>query len=214
MSKLELLFRQHNYLVVNVDYPSTTKSIHELANQNLPLMINACMKMDAVKVHFVTHSIGGIIIQEYLQNHIIPKLGRIVMLSPPNHGSQAADLLLNNWLYRFITGPAGQELTTGSNSTPNKIKLNKKYDMGVITGTYNFVPFGYYLFNEANDGAVSVSSAKTNAMKAYIEVPVSHPFIMNNALVQFQVVNFIKFGSFKFIKYFDRPRAVSTSTEM
>lgn len=197
MSKLETTLKKYNYIVVNKDYPSTTKPIQELANEYIPPMVDDCLKNHADQIDFVTHSLGGIILQVYLQDHKIPKLGNIVMLSPPNHGSQVTDLLCNNWLYRVITGPAGQELTTSANSTPNRIRLNKKYPIGVIAGTFNFIPFGNYLFHEKNDGAVSVSSAKTSAMQDFIALPVTHPFMMDNSLVQLQILNFLKFGAFR-----------------
>lgn len=201
MSKLESTLNQYHYIVVNKDYPSTTKSIKELANENIKSMIDECFKKNATQINFVTHSLGGIVLQVYLQNHNIAKLGRIVMLSPPNHGSRITDLLCNNWLYRFITGPAGQELATNKSSTPNRILLSSKYSIGIIAGNFNFIPFGNDIFQEPNDGAVSVSSTKTKIMKDFIELPVSHPFMMDNKTVQFEVVNFLKFGKFKHIIY-------------
>lgn len=201
MSKLESTLKQYHYVVVNKDYPSTSKSINDLANENIQPMIDECLKKNATLINFVTHSLGGIILQVYLQNHKIAKLGRIVMLSPPNHGSPIPDLLHNIWLYRFITGPAGQELTTSKTSTPNTIQLSSKYSIGIIAGTFNFIPFGNYFFREPNDGAVSVSSAKTNIMQDFIELPVSHPFMMDDATVQFEILNFLKFGAFKPITY-------------
>lgn len=196
MASLEAMLKRHHYIVINKDYPSTTKSIKELANYYLPPMINECQKYNPHDINFVTHSMGGIILQEYLQNHQIAKLNRIIMLSPPNHGSRVADILHDNWLYQVITGPAGQELTTWKNSTPNKLHLTQQYKIGVIAGTYNFVPFEYYLFNEENDGAVSVSSAKTTIMQDFITLPVSHSFMMDNNLVHMQILHFLNHGQF------------------
>lgn len=197
MSRLALSLERHHYIVINKDYPSTSKSIREIANDNLPAMINECLKHNPHSINFVTHSLGGIILQEYLQNHKIAKLGSIVMLGPPNHGSPIVNLLQNNWLYRVITGPAGQELATCKNSVPNQLQLQPQYQIGVIAGTFNFIPFGYYLFGEANDSAVSVSSTKTNIMKDFLTVPVSHSFIMDNNIVQWQIMNFFNDGKFK-----------------
>lgn len=197
MAKLASMLKRSHYAVVNGDYPSTTKSIKTLAEFYLPPMIAACQKINPHSIHFVTHSMGGILLQYYLQNHRIAHLGRIVMLSPPNHGSQVADLLHNNWLFKWITGPAGQELTTSQNSTPNQIHLKQPYQIGIIAGTFNFVPFGYYLFNDDNDGAVSVSSAKSHIMKDFISFPVSHPFIMDNTAIHQQILYFLRVGKFK-----------------
>lgn len=197
MTKLELMLRRYHYVVINQDYPSTKKSIKQLANTYLPPMINSCLKQHAPYINFVTHSMGGILVQLYLQHHTIPHLKRIVMLSPPNHGSPVADLLHDNWIFKMMTGPAGQELTTWKISTPNQLHLGHQYDIGIITGTFNFVPFLNYLFKEPNDGAVSISSAKSKMMKDFLVLHASHPFIMENTLVHQQILYFLNFGKFK-----------------
>ena len=181
MAALEYTLKRFHYVVVNQDYPSTSKSIKDLAAEHIQPMINACREQNATQINFVTHSLGGIILQQYLMSHEVPGLGRIVMLSPPNHGSQAADVLQHNWVYRLITGPAGQELTTNINSTPNQIHLGPKYQIGVIAGTFSY-PFGNIIFHEPNDGAVAVSSTRLTYMKDFITLPVSHAFIRSNTM--------------------------------
>ncbi|MDR3490841.1 MAG: alpha/beta hydrolase [Gammaproteobacteria bacterium] len=196
MTKLESTLKLHHFIVVNEDYPTTQKSIEALANQSIPSMINECLKYHPARIDFVTHSLGGIVLQEYLQNHKMSTRTRIVMLGPPNHGSQLADLLHNNWIFKIIRGPAGQELTTDKNSVPNKLHLAQRYQLGVIAGNYSLVPFGNLIFHEANDGKVSVTSARTKEMKDFILLPVSHTFMMNNALVEDQILYFLNHGKF------------------
>ncbi len=196
MSALESTLKQHNYIVINENYPSTKKSIEELANTYIQPMINKCQKYHPEKINFVTHSLGGIVLQEYLKKHEISKLSYIVMLGPPNHGSPLADLLHDNWLFRIITGPAGQELTTNRASVPNKLHLDRKYHVGIIAGDFSFVPFGNIFFHEANDGKVTVSSAQRNNMQDFIVLPVSHTFMMKNLLVKEQILYFLNFGKF------------------
>lgn len=196
MQQLERTLRRYHYIVINQDYPSTQKPIDILAQVYLPQMIASCLKYQPKSIHFVTHSMGGILLQKYLQDHQVPKLGKIVMLSPPNHGSEVSDLLHNNWLYKWITGPSGSELTTCKNSVPNQIQLNKDYNIGIIAGTFSFVPFSYYIFKDANDGAVSVSSAKSKIMKDFMSFKVSHPFIMDHKKVQAEIIYFLNKGKF------------------
>lgn len=212
MSSLEFKLKQYHYIVVNRDYPSTQKSIEENANQSIPLMINQCLKYHSDHINFVTHSLGGIILQEYLQNHTIPKLSRIVMLGPPNHGSQLADLLHNNRLFKWITGPAGQELTTLKSSVPNQLHLNHPYQIGVIAGNFNFIPLSRFIFHEDNDGKVAVSSTKITKMTDFIVLPVSHTFMMNNALVQQQILSFLDSGKFLRSKLAAKLQSSSTHT--
>jgi len=196
MSKLELTLKQHHYVVVNEDYPSTKKSIEQLANQYIPPMINVCLQHHAAHINFVTHSLGGIVLQDYLQDHKISHLARIVMLGPPNHGSPLADWMHDNSLFKWITGPAGQELTTQKNSTPNRLHLNSRIQVGIIAGSYSLIPFGQYIFHEANDGKVAVSSTQIKTMKDFILMPVSHTFMMSNTSVEKQILNFLALGKF------------------
>lgn len=197
MSSIEFMLKRQNYFVVNEDYPSTKKSIEDLANQYIPLMIDQCLIHYSTRINLVTHSMGGIVLRKYLQNHEITQLSHIVMLAPPNHGSQLADLLHNNWMFKFIIGPAGQELTTYKTSVPNTLNhLNHHYQLGIIAGNFSLVPFNNLIFHEINDGKVTVSSTKLNTMKDFIVLPVGHTFMMNNSLVQQQILNFLNYGKF------------------
>ena len=65
---------------------------------------------------------GGLLLRYYLSRHRIDKLGHTVMLAPPNHGSEVADKLRDNILYRIINGPAGLQLGTDANSLPSAIR--------------------------------------------------------------------------------------------
>ncbi len=160
-------------------------------------MVSQCQQYKPSKIHFVTHSLGGIVLREYLQGVHLPNLGRVVMLAPPNHGSQLADLLHRNLLFKLITGPAGQELTTSQSSTPNTLNQSVTYQLGIIAGNFSFNPFSKAIFHEDNDGKVSVSSARIKGMKDFIIVPVSHMFMTNSKLVQQEIVFFLQNGEFR-----------------
>lgn len=195
MLSMAATLKQHDFIVVNQSYPSSKKPIIELANQYIPAMIEECLQHNPDHINFVTHSLGGIILQTWLQTHDIPKLNRIVMLSPPNHGSPMVDWLKDNPLFQVITGQAGQELAArplNQEMTP----LNHPYPIGVIAGNFSLNPFGPLIFHEQNDGAVSVSSATTQNMSDFIVLPVSHPFMVMNPMVKNQVLYFLQFGKF------------------
>jgi hypothetical protein len=196
MSSIESKLKRQNYFVVNEDYPSTKKSIRTLANQYIPLMVDRCLINHSDQINFVTHSLGGILLREYLKDHEISQLSHIVMLAPPNHGSQLADLLHNNWLYKYITGPSGQELTSYKLSAPNTLNYLDQYQLGIIAGNYSLIPFSNFIFHEENDGKVAVSSTKLKEMKDFIVLPVGHTFMMNDSLVQQQILNFLNNGKF------------------
>lgn len=189
---------EDRYKVINVDYPSREMPIEALADkvisEALAKIKNQC---DGEKqIHFVTHSMGGILVRQYLHSHKIENLGRTVMLGPPNKGSELADFLADNILYEFYNGPAGQQLGTGDNSIP--IKLGQvSFELGVIAGDRNFNPAVTKLAGGAHDGKVSVDSSKVEGMSDHIVMPVTHTFMMMNRDVIKQVEYFLENGEFK-----------------
>lgn len=194
MIGLELFLKKQNYQVVNKGYPSTTQSVRELANHYIPGMINECLKSNPEHIYFVTHSIGGVLLQYWLTTHTLPKPTRIVMLGPPNHGSPWANILHNNIIFKLFTGPSGQELMT--QAFEKKLLLDKKYDIGVIAGDFTFNPLGTLIFHEGNDGKVGISSTKTENMSDFIVLPVSHTFMMNSKATHKQILAFFNSGKF------------------
>lgn len=196
MSPMAKNLAKSGYMVVNQAYPTTRKPIKSLADEDVAWMVSQCQKFKPKKIHFVTHSIGGVVLRAYLQNNKPPNLGRIVMLAPPNHGSQLADLFQHNILFQMIAGPAGQELTTHQTSVPNALNQSIKYQVGIIAGNFSFNPFMKVIFHEENDGKVAVSSTRINGMKDFIVLPVSHTFMTRNKLVIKEVGHFLKDGKF------------------
>lgn len=194
MSKLASTLNQYHYVVVNDTYPSTKKTIHELAEEVIPPMINQCLTMHPKHIHFVTHSLGGIILQQYLQHHPLPELEYIVMLAPPNHGSPMADQLQDNKMAKLFFGPTLTELTTHK---LNPTLVKGKYKIGIIAGNYSGInPLAKWVFHEPNDGSVAVSSTQMKNMDDFIVLPVSHTFIMQNKLVREKIIHFLAYGTF------------------
>ncbi len=197
MTKLARNLQAHDYIVVNKDYPSRKKSITEIAYQEIPLMVADCLKHHPDSLYFVTHSMGGVVLRQYLQEHPLPiKRAKIVMLGPPNHGSPWVDFFKGVWLFKVITGPAGQQLTTGKTSIPNRLAVSLPYPVGIIAGSFSFFPFAKWFFHEPNDGKVAVSSTQLAKMDDFMVLPVSHTFMMNNALVEAQILHFFDHGKF------------------
>lgn len=196
MSSMAHSLVKSNYIVVNQPYPTTRKPIEILAKQNVSEMVNECQKYKPKKIHFVTHSVGGVVLRAYLQNSKLANIGRIVMLAPPNHGSQLADLLQHNIIFQIITGPTGQELTTSKTSIPNILNQVTRFEIGIIAGNFSFNPFMKMIFHDENDGKVSVSSTRMKGMKDFLVLPVSHTFMTQNKLVIKEVSYFLENGKF------------------
>lgn len=183
------------YWIVNVDYPSRQFTIAQLAQTAIPAALNQCPTHAANKIHFVTHSLGGIVLRQYLREHRISELHRVVMLAPPNKGSEIVDHLKGLPPFAWINGPAGSELGTSANDLPQQLGA-VDFELGVIAGTRSInLLLSLYLPNP-DDGKVSLESTKVEGMRDFIALPVSHPFIMKDEDTISQVIYFLQRGSF------------------
>ena len=196
MSSIARALRQDSYVVVNHSYPSRQKSIEVLAEDMVGKNIAECRALGATRIDFVTHSMGGILVRQYLQSHTVPELKRLVMLGPPNHGSEVSSLYKDKYWYRWFTGQAGQQLHAGADSLPNQLKPLSEIEIGVIAGTKSIDPWFSSQLPAPHDGKVSVASTKLVEMKDFIAVPYSHTFMMRSDVVIDQVKSFLKEGVF------------------
>ena len=198
MSSMQEALTEAGYHTVNLNYPSTKKRIEEIVGENVPPALAQCDQFNPAAVHFVTHSLGGIVVRMAIRDNRPVNLGRVVMLSPPNRGSVAADKLKDWWLYIWLNGPAGQQLSMAVDSVPNQLgRVN--YPVGVITGDRHafFDAWLSSLIPGVDDGKVSIESAKVDGMSDFLVVHESHPFIMNSDYVMAETVYFLRYGSFK-----------------
>ena len=193
MNKLADELTKAGYVVSNYGYPSTSLDIEEIAKAHVHKAISGCGS--AEKVNFVTHSLGGVVLRKYLSLNTLESLGRVVMLGPPNQGSEVVDKLKNVPGFKLINGPAGLQLGTGEDSVPNSLG-SVTYPVGIIAGSSTFNPVLSQLLPNPDDGKVSVERTKVEGMADHIVLPVTHTFMMKNKDVIAQVKAFLKTGKF------------------
>lgn len=193
MESLADAIADEGFDVVNVDYPSREHSIEALAPIAVHKGLGGCPA--DTTVHFVTHSLGGILIRYYLAERSLPRLGRVVMLAPPNQGSEVVDRLKEMPGFGLLNGPAGDQLGTDADSVPRSLGA-VEFELGVIAGSSTFNPILSLYLPNPDDGKVSVASTRVDGMSDFIVLPYTHTFMMQASEVARQTIQFIHHGEF------------------
>ncbi len=193
MEPLAEAFGAAGYSVANVDYPSREHPVEKLAPLAVEQGLAACPAGETV--HFVTHSLGGILVRYYLSTHELPRLGRVVMLAPPNQGSEGVDQMREVPGFRLLNGPAGLQLGTGPDDLQRRLP-SADFPLGVIAGDRTFNLLLSQFLPNPDDGKVSVASTRVDGMTDFVIMPYSHPFIMERDEVIALALRFIGTGRF------------------
>ena len=188
MSKLEKHFSD-KYDVYNIGYNSLKYPIEILVEKYLLETVNE-LNIKNQKINFVTHSMGGILVRYLFKNYQINNPGRVVMLAPPNKGSELASVFYK------VHGPACAQIMKDRNSFVNNLgDLN--FECGIIAGRRNYYFFlGKYFQGKTHDGIVSVNSARIKGQKSFLEVDKGHTLIMYSDDVIKKIENFLEKGKF------------------
>ena len=191
------------YSVINVDYPSTAHPIEELAEIVADRIDAHAATVDG-RLHLVGYSMGGLVIRAFLRDRVPVNLGKVVMIGTPNHGSEVADFLRSFPPFRYLYGPAGQQLITDQKEFAS-IFADEGLDLGIIAGDSAFNPLLRHIFGKPSDGRVSVESTRLDCAADHLVVHSNHTMLPHNAVVWKQTASFLRQGRF------DRP-AVSISS--
>ncbi len=183
MRRLEKRVEEGGFKPVLIDYPSGKTTVERLAEG-----IFSALPIKG-KLHFVGHSLGGILSVRVTKMLPVERRGRIVQLGAPNFGSEIA---ARASVFGKLIGPALGELVPHSGE--DTIGL----DIGAIAGTAAISAYGFITGIEGeNDGKVCVISAWGNAPAGKrIALPVAHSIMMQDRRVIAATVKFLKTGTF------------------
>jgi len=197
LNAMQQALEEDGYLTANIDYPSREHEIAELADIAVGEGLATCRAgEDVERIHFVTHSLGGILVRQYLSTKTVDELGRVVMLGPPNQGSNAVDDLVGVPGFDWLNGPAGRQLGKGEASVP--LALGPvDFELGVIAGNRTIDPITSAVLENPDDGRVSVEDTKVEGMDDFIIVTHSHAFMMRMRQPIELTKKFLRTGSFR-----------------
>lgn len=197
LASIERAIAEAGYRTLNLDYPARRKPLEELV-EDVHHAAGGFVGGEGGRVHFVTHSMGGLLARAYIARHRPAALGRVVMLAPPNQGSEIADLLSGNRFYRRFFGPAGMQLGTRRDGQLGALLGAVDYPLGVVAGDRSVYPVSWLLIPGPNDGRVSVARTVVDGMTDHMVVHATHPMMMRNRQVIYQTVQFLHYGRFAY----------------
>jgi len=196
MRRLEKALRQQGFATLNLGYASRKKPLDLLA-ADIDVPIRQFTGEIGGPLHFVGHSMGGLLARVYIAKYRPERLGRVVMLGTPNGGSEIADHLHRLALYRLYYGPAGQQLTTRLDRTLASLPA-LDYDVGIIAGSRSIAPVAsLFKMPKPNDTMVSVKSSRLDGMTDHVVVKASHAGLPYHAKAIDQTIAFLREGRFE-----------------
>jgi pimeloyl-ACP methyl ester carboxylesterase len=193
---MQLALERAGFTTLNLDYLSRSKALEALAEDIHPAIQRFADSIDT-SVHFVGHSMGGLLARVYIARHRPKRLGRVVMLGTPNGGSEIVDRLKNFGAFRAFFGPAGQQLGTQRSAVDDAMLPPIDYSVGVIAGNRSIDPVTGTMLPKPHDGRVSVANTRLNGMADHIIVETSHPWLVRNGSAIEQTITFVRDGSFR-----------------
>ena len=168
------------FTVAKYGYPSLSAPVAELAPDLGRFLAEIDARPDVRKVHLVGHSLGNILIRWVVVHDRPAKLGRVVMLAPPNQGSHVADRFAPwlSWLAETLP-----DLTTAETSAARSIATPPNVEIGVIAGS--------------RDHDVSIDESHLEGETDHVVVSSGHSFIMWHREVHDLTISFLRTGRFR-----------------
>ena len=193
--RMQKALEANGFAALNLDYPSRKKSLEALAEEIHPEIDRFAGRFDGA-LHFIAHSMGGLLTRVYLARHRPQRLGRVVMLGTPNGGSEMADRLKKFLPYRLLFGPAGQQLGTQRDAALEALFPPIDYPVGIIAGKRSIDPFASLFLPKPHDGRVSVANTKLDGMVDHVVLATPHAFLPENDIAIEATLAFLRDGKF------------------
>jgi len=194
MTRIVKGLREAGYEPINWRYSSLRDPV-ETHVERLDACIDEHCTNGARQVHFVTHSLGGLIVRAYLKDNPGTNVGRVVMMAPPNQGSRLADITRKLRFSEFFTRKVGMQLGTGDRDLPKRLGP-VEFELGVIAGDRSLNPLYSLLEPGKDDGKVAVEKAKVAGMRDFLVVHSTHTFMIQRKYVIDQILHFLNRGKF------------------
>ncbi|MEZ0223021.1 MAG: alpha/beta fold hydrolase [Alphaproteobacteria bacterium] len=196
MAGISSHLEKQGYTVHSMSYPTRGKSFDKLLDEHIVPVID---KIPAKKVDFVVHSMGGLMVRMYALKYGVEKIGRVVMIGTPNHGSPVADFVSRWPAFRWYLGEASKSLRADRDGIHAQLPP-VNFECGVIAGDNHWFRAASSAIvpdlSQLNDGVVSIESTKVEGMKEHTVVSGDHSQMVWMPRVWKLASAFLKTGSF------------------
>jgi hypothetical protein len=138
---------------------------------------------------------GAIILRQYLSNHDLPNLGRVIMIAPPNRGTEIADYFRRHAIGRLFLGPAGCELGTSPSDAPQRLGA-PHFPFAVIAGDFTLSPLACFILPGPSDGTIPVNHTQLPGMNAFLTIHSRHTLMLWRKQTIHAIRSYLQHGSF------------------
>jgi len=186
-----------DFETVNICYSSTRLSLEENAQALAKVIANLGPVRE---INFVAHSYGNIVIRRYMADSVKagrrdPRIKRLVMLAPPNHGSQLANMFKGNAVFGLVWGSGGKAVVNWKDTAPTLIQPFCQF--GIIAGGgKGGAAITNPLLSTDNDLVVRVEETALSGANDFTLAPLTHDAFMRSPVSQKQTLHFLLNGQF------------------
>jgi triacylglycerol lipase len=196
MKMIAKSLHEKGYQVIPFDCSMRKYSIQVIATKFLHGFVSHHCLDSKKKIHFVTHSLGGIVVRRLLQEYHSLRIGKVVMMAPPHHGAEMVRVFDNVFLRKLFLGVPGRQINISDKSYVHGLDKKVKYDLGIISGNKSINPLSFFLIKGKNDGFVSVDRTKLDGMKGHTVIHSSHHGMLVNGRAINKTISFLRRGEF------------------
>jgi pimeloyl-ACP methyl ester carboxylesterase len=195
MQMLGLALRRTGYRTLAPSY-GLNRTMADILGWLAPRVDRFAATHDA-PLHIVTHSLGGLVARAFITAQRPARLGRVVMLAPPNAGSGLADLVADLGLDTMIFGGVGAHLGTRRPAAIEAELGTVDYDLGIIAGNRAFdAGLAGRFLGGPHDGKVSVAATRLAGMRDHIVLPIQHTLMPHHPRAIAETLRYLETGSF------------------
>jgi triacylglycerol lipase len=188
--------QDEGYQVVRFKYDSRQTLDEPALAQEITHLLQTECPDPTRRIHFVAHSMGTVVTRSYLQQHSLPNLGQVVLMAPPNQGTELADAIGKSKLLQEIFGRGAIALGTDASSLPNRL-APPTYSPGVIMGDRSMFWPTSWMLPGRDDGVIAVERGKLPGMGGFIVLPANHIRLPGDVSVLRAMDAYLRTGTFE-----------------